>query len=79
MNLKILGSNATEITGATIAKDIPAFVNRNPIVTLTYPYKTPNGKNKNIKMLGWIFLDDFVPGTVLMLIQQVPYVKTYEK
>jgi hypothetical protein len=45
-NLNIFGSNATEITGATNAREIPAFVNRNPIVTLTYPYKTPNGRNK---------------------------------
>jgi hypothetical protein len=52
MNLKIFGSNATEMTGATKAKEIPAFVNRNPIVTLTYPYKSPNGRNKNIKILG---------------------------
>jgi hypothetical protein len=52
MNLKMFGSNATEMTGATNAKEIPAFVNRNPIVTLTYPYRTPNGRNKNMKILG---------------------------
>jgi hypothetical protein len=52
MNLKIFGNKVIETMGATWANGIPAFVKRNPIVTVMYPVRTPNGRIKNIKMLG---------------------------
>jgi hypothetical protein len=52
INLKMFGNKVKETIGATWANGIPAFVNRKPIVTVIYPVKTPNGKIKNIKILG---------------------------
>ena len=43
MNLRIFGNNVIAIRGANCTNGIPAFVNRNAIVTLTYPSITPKG------------------------------------
>jgi hypothetical protein len=48
----MFGMNVIEMIGATWYNGIPALVKRNPIVTLTYPDKTPKGTYKNIKILG---------------------------
>jgi hypothetical protein len=48
----MFGMKGSETIEATPAKETPAFVNKNPKVTLTYPWKTPKGKYKNIKILG---------------------------
>jgi hypothetical protein len=51
-NFRMFGMKGSETIEATPAKETPAFVNKNPKVTLTYPWKTPKGKYKNIKILG---------------------------
>jgi len=72
-NLNILGNNVTAIRGATCSNGTPAFVNRNPIVTLTYPPITPNGRNKNIKTLGCgCFCNELELNILLKFIYQFP-------